>query len=507
MSHQEDNKRLAKNTLVMYLRTFMVLLISLYVSRVLLKLLGVDDYGIYNVVGGIVVLFSFLNSAMSMASQRFITFAFGKGNIKETSQVFSASMITQIIITIILIVVVEILGLWFLNSKLNIPADRMVAANWVFQISILTFSLQVVRVPYEASVIAHEMLGFFAYTSIIDATLKLGIVFGLQAIHIDKLITYSFLLGVETLIMFLIYQWYCKHKFEICKFSIVRDKALYKQLLSYTGWSICGSTTDILTQQGFVFLINIFYGVAVNAAVGISNQVNTAIRAFVASFQTSFRPQIVKTYALQDISHMNVLVSTTSKISYGLMIIPSLILIFNMPLVLDIWLTNVPKYAVEFCQFILICTVFDALSGSFNAAIMATERIRNYQITISVSFALDLVISFLLIKLDILPYFVLLSRIATRGILNMFIGLFFMKKVNNFNVKYYFKDVILPVFVVSCLLISLPIYLYTIFDGWNLLLISSGFLLLIGAVSIYFVLLNIDERKLLVNMINSKIHR
>lgn len=503
-SYKEDNKRLAKNTIVLYIRTAMVMIVSLYVSRILLQILGVNDFGIYNVVGSIVVLFSFLNGAMTAASQRFITYTLPHNNIEESRKVFSASLTIQVLLAFILILLVESFGIWFLNSKLNIPSERLYAANVAFQFSIATFSINMLRVPYESTVIANERMTFFAYASIFDALLKLSIVFALRIIEVDKLIVYASLLSVESLTMLMFYIFYCRLNFRTCVFCKVKDKKLYKNLFAFSGWSLASSATNVATQNGFIFFLNMFYGVAVNAAMGIANQVNAAVTNFIGSFQTSYRPQIVKAYSNGDNVHLNSLVSSTSKMSFALMIIPTLILMINMPLILNIWLVNVPNYAVEFCQLILVCLIIDAISGSYNAAIMATGKIRNYQILISLSFLLDLIVSFIILKIGVRPYLVLFSRIATRGILNMIIGLYFIKKEIKFNVYLYLKQCLCP--IVICLILCSPfvIVLMNKYDGWILLFASSLFITIMMTICMYIFLFTKTERQYILKFIHIK---
>lgn len=499
MSHIEDNKRLAKNTIALYIRTSVVLIVQLFITRLVLQALGADDFGLYNVVGSVVVLFSFLNQAMSSASQRFITFELGKRNAEKTKRVFSVSMTIQIIMAVVMFVVVEGLGLWMLNFKLNIPTERMVAANWAFQFSMISFCINTIKIPYDASVIAYERLTFFAYASIFDVFAKLSIAIILLDSSVDRLIQYTALLTIETLIMFVIYRAYCKKKFKTCSFSINKDKSLYKQIFSFTGWSIFGSASNMITHQGFIFLINIYFGVLVNAALGIANQVSAAVASFVNSFQTSYRPQIIKSYAQGDLSHTNRLISVTSKMSFSLMIIPTLILIFNMSLFLETWLTDVPLYTVNFCQIILICTIIDAFTSPYNIAITATGKIKDYQLWISLSFLLDLIISYILIKVGLIPYLVLISRIATRGLLNMFIGLYYIKNRIRFNIRNYIKDCLIPILLSSIIIIIPSLICYNKLGGWKLLIVSSMIILSLGSISLYFIAFNKDERIYLAN--------
>lgn len=506
-SYKEDNKRLAKNTVALYIRTAIVMIVSLYVSRVLLKVLGVDDFGIYNVVGSIVVLFSFLNASMTSASQRFITYTLPRNNLEESRKVFSASLSIQVVLAITLIFFVELFGIWFLNNRLNIPNIRLNAANIAFQFSIATFSINMLRVPYESTVIANEKMTFFAYASIFDAFLKLTIVLVLRITEVDKLVIYAFLLTVESLIMLVFYIVYCKNKFNTCAYSKVSDKRLYYKLFSYSGWSLLGSATNVATQNGFIFLLNIFCGVAVNAAMGIANQVNHAVNSFVSSFQTSYRPQIVKSYAKGEINHLNNLIVSTSKISYSLMIVPTLILIANMPFVLEIWLEKVPNFAVEFCQIILVCIIIDSITGSYNAAIMATGKIRNYQISISISFVLDLAVSYTLLKCGIFPYLVLISRVFTRGCVNMAIGLFFIKKELNFKIKVYLKNCIFPISISLSICFPPMLLIMNNFDGLERFLLSVLIISAIMIICILYIILEKQERNYILALIKNKIKK
>lgn len=505
MSYAEDNKRLAKNTLFLYFRTVVVMLISLYISRVVLDVLGVEDYGVYNVVGSIVVLFSFLNSAMTQASQRFITFEIGKKENAQIQKVFSMSLNTQSIIVITIILLAETLGLWFLNNRLNLPPGRLIAANWVYQFSILTFCINVLRVPYEGTVIAYEKMSFFAYASIIDAVLKLLGVYLLKVILLDKLISYSAIIFFISILMFFAYKAYCNLKFRPSRYIFDWDVALFKKLLTYSSWSMFGSFSNVATQSGFIFLINIFYGVVANAAMGIANQVSHAMSSIVSGFQTSARPQIVKAYSQGESIRFFDLITRTSKFSFSLIFIPALILIVNMPLILSIWLKEVPEYAVSFAQLLVISVVFDATSGPYNIAIMSYERIRNYQLTISSVFLLDLIVSYLLIRLGVLPSYVLISRILTRGVINLFVGLFYLNSLFKFNVIKYMKSVLLPIFIVVTLLVPIVVYLINNSSGWSLFVYSTISLLVAGSLLAYFVIFDKNEKEYVLNFIKNRI--
>ena len=498
------SKRLVKNTIALYIRTFVVLIISLYLSRLLLKELGVDDYGIYNVVGSVVVLFTFLNIAMTQAVQRFTTYELGKGDMVELNRVFSMSVITQLIGIFLIIIFAETIGLWFLKTQLNIPPARMNAAQFAYHLTILTFCFSMLKVPYEAMIISYEKMKVYAYLGIIDAVLKLSVIIIISFLDFDKLKMYTLGLAFETFVIFFIYKIYCSKKIEGCKFKAFWDWPLCKKILQFSGWSLFGGITNVATQNGFIFILNIFYGVAVNASMGLANQVSSAVSSFVGSFQTSFRPQIVKSHAQDDNEHVLTLVSKTSKISFLLVFVPALLLIINMPLVLKTWLTDVPDYTVEFCRLIIISLIIDATTGPYNIAIMATGKIRNYQIALSFSFATDLIFSYIMIKMGVMPQYILYSRIATRGILNMFIGWYFLIRQLSFDLKLYLRHVILPIVFAVILIIPIPIFLLYIIDEWRLFIWSTLSIFIIGAVISYYVVLDKRERVLLKVLIYKK---
>lgn len=499
------NKLLLNNTIALYIRTFVVLLILLFISRLLLKELGITDFGIYNVVGSVVVFFTFLNNALTQAIQRFITYALGRGDKKELNRIFSTSIITQFINIALIIILAETLGLWLVNKQLNIPLDRFESAQLTFQLTIITLCLSVLRVPYEAMIISHEKMSVYAFLGIADAIMKLIIVLVLPLWSQEKIIIYSLGLAIESFILLIIYRLYCIRKIEGSRFIPIWDWSLSKKILTFSGWSLCGGVTNIATQNGFTFILNIFYGVAVNAAMGIANQVSYAISSFTGSFQTSFRPQLIKSFAQDNYTRVLSLVSKTSKFSFLLIFFPALFLIINMEFVLKLWLGIVPNYTIEFCRLILVGLIIDATTGPYNIAIMATGKIRNYQIAISLSFTLDLFLSYSLIKIGISPEYILYSRIVTRGLLNMFIGWYFLKELLGFNIKLYIRELVLPI-LYGLLIITAPLtmLLKTNVHDWELLLWSTLILLLFGVVISFYVILNKDERTLLIALLNRK---
>lgn len=311
-----NNKRIAKNTLLLYFRMLFMMAVSLYTSRVVLNALGVEDFGIYNVVGGVVAMFSMLSGSLSAAITRFITYELGKGNQENLKKIFSSSVTIQIGLAILIIVVAEAIGVWFLNMKMNIPDVRITAANWVFQFSILTFAVNLISVPYNASIIAHERMSAFAYISILEAIGKLAIVFLIVISPMDKLIFYAILMCAVALIVRLAYGVYCKRHFEECTYHFIFDRDLLKHMFGFAGWNFIGATSAVLRDQGGNVVINLFCGPAANAARGIAFQVNNAISGFVTNFMTALNPQITKSYAAGDRKYMMTLIFQGARLSF-----------------------------------------------------------------------------------------------------------------------------------------------------------------------------------------------
>lgn len=499
--YTSDNKRIAKNTLALYARTIIVMLVSLYVSRVLLEKLGVSDFGVYSVVGSIVILFSFIDNALTLASQRFLAVSLGEGDMGKMTRVFNTAISIQLIMVATAIILLETAGVWFLNNRLSFPEGRLEAANWAYQFSIMTFCLNFLRAPYAASVVAYERLDFFAYASIVDALLKLGIVLAIGFSEADKLILYAGLLSLESFTMLIVYKIFCNRAFTTCRYNRILDRAIFSKMFAFSGWTLFGGFANVATQNGFLFLLNMFWGVVANAAMGIANQVLTALTTFVASFQTSFQPQIVKSYAQGEISRVSSLINSTSKFSFALMFLPATLLIINIDLGLEIWLGNVPEYANRFCQLLVSCCIIDAITGPFNAAIMATGKISKYQIAIGISFAIDLVMSYILCRTGIPPYLILISRIMTRGVLNGFIGMYFIKTLIGHDVKTYVKRTLLPILSLMAIMIPIAYIVYVNFEGFPLLFVSIIVVGISFLVSAYYVLFSESEREYILSFV------
>ncbi|MCQ2059547.1 MAG: hypothetical protein MJY71_06945 [Bacteroidaceae bacterium] len=497
-----NNKLIAKNTISLYARTFIVLLISLYLSRKILEILGEVDLGIYNVVGGIVTLIAFFINAQTTATSRFITYELGKKS-GNPSKIFSECITIHILLAAAIIFLGETFGLFVVYKFTNIPPERFNAALFVYHFSILTLALRFLIIPVKSVVIAHEKMKSYATISIAEIVLKLVLVLLIGYASIDHLKLYGLALFLITGIILVVFVVYVSHTFKGYSFWWKWDKDDCLKIVSFSGWTLLGSSANTATQQGVSLLFNNFVGLVANTALGFANQVNGAVCMFVSSFATAFHPQIVKTYAANNFQDMHTLMCRASKVSFFLAYVLALPLLVNMDYVLEIWLGNVPKYTVEFCSLIVICSVIDATTGVFNTAITASGKIKGYQIAISISFTLDLVCAFLLLECGLYPALVFGSRILTRGILNMLIGMYYSKKNIHFKLLYYIRYDVLPI-IVTIFLTGLPLFaLNGIFDGTEKLFITIGISTVLCVLCLLFVLLDKAERKNVISLIVS----
>lgn len=398
-----NNKRIAKNTLMLYCRTLLVMLVTLYTSRVVLRVLGVEDYGIYNVVGGIVVMFSFITSTLSSASQRYIAYEIPRNNEKRLKETFSLIMLSYGIVALITFFLTEILGVWFLNKYMNIPESRMFAANCVLQTAIVSFILNIFTAPYMAVFIAHERMNVYAYISIVDAFLKLIIAYLLQIVFFDSLIAYSLLTLICTLLITLIYRYYCKRHYPESRYSFFYDKERLKNIISYTWWSMFGPIANVIRGQGVNILLNLFFGPSINAARAIAYQVNSAINTYSSNFYTALRPQIVKSNSIGDVDRMKSLIISSSRLSFCLLLLISMPVYFNVERLLNIWLVNYPDYSVIFIKIILISSLLEVFNNPLVAGLIATGNIKAHQLIIGLIYILNLPFSYVILKLGYGP--------------------------------------------------------------------------------------------------------
>jgi O-antigen/teichoic acid export membrane protein len=412
MSNDADSNRIAKNTILLYFRMFLTMGVSLYTSRIILNTLGVEDYGIYNVIGGVVIMFSFLNSSMSSATQRFLSFELGKNNYSQLGKVFSMSLNIHAIIAVAIFILTETIGLWFLNAKLVIPVERIEAANWVYQFSIFSFIVTIMSVPYNATIIAHERMKVFAYVSIIEVVLKLVIVFALVWFGFDKLKMYSILVFCVSALVWCLYKIYTKRNFSETTYKFFWEKSLYTTLMNYAGWNLYGNLASVMTGQGVNILLNLFFGPIVNAARGIAYQVNGAVNGFVSNFQMAMNPQIIKSYATNNREYMHQLIYQGAKYSFFLLYFLSLPILLETEIILKFWLKIVPEYAVVFTRLVIINLLIDCISGPLMTAAQASGKIKVYQVIVGGILLMILPFSYLFLKLDFPPQITLYISIV-----------------------------------------------------------------------------------------------
>lgn len=499
----ENNKRIAKNTLLLYCRMLFLMVVSLYTSRVVLNALGVEDFGIYNVVGGVVATFSVLSGSLSTAISRFITYELGKQNQEKLNKIFSSAITIQAALACIIIMLAETIGLWFLNSKMNIPETRVEAANWVFQFSIFTFAINLISVPYNACIIAHEKMSAFAYISILEAIGKLSIVYLIVISPIDKLIFYAILMCVIALLIRITYGYYCKRHFCECAYHFIWDKQLLKQMFSFAGWNFIGAASGILRDQGGNILINLFCGPTANAARGIAFQVNNAVNQFVINFMTALNPQITKSYAAGDKEYMTLLIFQGARLSFYMLLLLSLPILINTHYILALWLEIVPEHTVLFVQLVLIFAMSESISQPLITAMLATGKIRNYQIIVGGLQMMNLPISYIFLKIGFLPEVIIIVAIGISQCC-LVARLMLLRGMIGISIQKYLKKVYLNIIIVSIIATIIPFisvqYINESFIGFIIISLVTVFCTIS---SIYFIGCNRQEKQFINQKINT----
>lgn len=432
---------------------FLTMGVSLYTSRVVLEVLGISDYGVYSVVGGVVVLFEFFTSSMRNATQRFLSIEIGKNNSENVRQIFSTSIIIHIGISLILLLLSETIGFWFVNTKMNFPQDSINSANFVFQFSVLSAIVRVVRVPYNALIIANEKMDVFAYTSIFEGFIKLAVVYMLKLMPYDKLSSYSVLLFLSSLLVFSIHKLYCNRNFVESRFHLNKNISSYKEMLYFSSWTLIGSLSAILRSQGMNVMLNILFGVIVNAAYGVMIQVQSSVLNFVVNFQTAVNPQIIKRYSEGNKQSMFQLMFQSSKFSYYLTLILVAPIVYNIDFILEFWLIKPPNHSSNFVRLSLIFILIDCISFSLIKGIEASGKVKWYQITIGSLICLNLPISYILLQYWDIPELFLFVLIGIT-FLSLGIRMFFLRAILDFPVKKYFNEVLFRLFIVSAIVFS-----------------------------------------------------
>lgn len=502
-----NNIRIAQNTILLYFRMFLMMFIGLYTSRVILQSLGVDDFGIYNVVGGFVVMFGALSGSLSNAISRFVQVELGKNNIDRLKQVFSTSITVQVIIGAVIIIIAEAIGIWFLNSEMQIPNGRLNAATWILHFSIISFFVGLISVPYNSAIIAHEKMSAFAYISLIEATLKLLVAFSIFWTPIDKLITYGVLILLSQILVQIVYVIYCRSNFVECRFNLNLDKGLLREMSAFAGWNLFSHGTTVLNVQGTNMLLNVFFGVTVNAARGISNQVNNAVQQFITNFMTAITPQITKSYAAGDTAYSFSLVCRGARFSYYIMLFLSMPIIIEAEQILTLWLKNPPEYAVPFTQWTLAASLTTVFGSTLFNLVMADGRIRKYQIAMAIVSFFPFPLTWIAFSLGMpvisafIIYFVVYFAL-------IFVRFYLASEVTGLPARDYLIGVILRVLIVTCVSSLLPTIVHLSMDSsFARLLCVTVLTVMCIMVTIYTIGLTSNEKGFIHTKISQVIKR
>lgn len=497
----QNNKRIAKNTMLLYFRMLFMMAVSLYTSRVVLATLGVEDFGIYNVVGGVVAMFGFLNSAMSSSTQRYLTFELGRGEFQQLQKVFTTSVAIHAMISLLIVVLAETVGLWFLYNKMTIPIQRMDAAMWVFQMSVLSTVVMIMSVPYNATIIAHEKMSAFAYISVLEVVLKLAIVYLLQIGHFDKLKLYAVLFFMVQLLIRIIYGRYCGRHFKESKLKKTFDRKLFREMIGFAGWSLWGHCAVIAYTQGLNILLNMFFGPAVNAARGIAVQVQNAINQFAFNFQTALNPQITKSYAVGDYEYMHNLIYKSSKFTFFLLLMLSMPVMLEADKILSIWLKEVPNYTVSFLRLMLCVTIIDAVANPLMISAQATGKVKIYQSIVGGILLTILPISYIVLKFGGSPTSVFVVHLSI-CIVVFNVRLFIIRPMIQLSLTKYFLNVVTRCLAVTLVSLLLPycILLVTEDNIYTFVTVCIISVMSVG-ITAYFIGLKQSER----SFINQKV--
>ncbi len=501
-----DNRRIAKNTLYMYLRMLVTMLVGLFTARIVFQALGIDNYGIYNIVGGIIVFFTFINSGLTTATRRYITAEIAQGNEDSQCNVFNLAIIAHILIALIILVLGETLGLWVVNNILNLPEDRLLAANIVYQLSLFTAALNVMQSPYTATITAYEKMNIYAYISIFEIFAKLCVAFGVLFLLGDKLIIYGVLVAASMILVMFIYGIYCHRNFSICRFQRPHNRRLLKDMFSYMGWNLAGQGMVVMTNQGVSVLVNMFFTVAANAAMGVSNQITRIVTQFVSSFQVAFHPQITKLYVTNDFIELNKLANRCSRISSYLVLILIIPICFQVKNFLILWLGDYPDYAVEFCIFTLIAILIDSMSAPLWMILSADKDVKKYQIVISTIYSLNFISAWIFLLIGFPPYSVMIARVVVYCIA-VFARLRLVKEhILSFDINRWFIIVFLKTISVAIIPVSIG-FASKFIEINNLyieLFFKSGIIFVFTCLSIILWGLDDTEKKYLLNKFSNR---
>ncbi|MBQ2884855.1 MAG: oligosaccharide flippase family protein [Alphaproteobacteria bacterium] len=483
----------------------MTMIVTLFTSREVLRILGETDYGIYNVVGGVIVLFAFFQTALNNASLRFLAYDLGKGDMRQLQKTFSVIMTSHIFLSLIVVVISESIGLWFVNTHLNIPENRSFVVNVVYQFTILSFVINLLRIPYNSLIVAYEKMAFYAYISIIEAILKLIIVYVLLISRFDKLAIYAILLFIVSVVCLVIYYFFCKNNFSVSRYRYYWDKQYLYKILGFSGWSMLGGVANVSAQQGGNFLLNIYSGLSANAALGIANQVSHALYSFASNFQVAFNPQITKLYSCGDNENLFRLIFRSSLVSYYLTLLISLPFFLNSDFILGLWLYEVPLYTAEFCILMTVYQMIDAMQAPINGLIYATGNIKCYNIWLSFFIFLNIPLSWIMLAMGFSPCIVLIIRVLI-NLITSIIRIHFMKTLIEFPEIQYIKEVCVRILLVTSIALIVSILLKSLFTNAfiSVILFSTIILLIVSMIILYWGF-GKEDRVLVLNYLKLKI--
>lgn len=490
----------------------LIMLVSLYTSRIILQNLGVSDYGIYNIVGSVITSFAFVSAPLGTATQRFYNFELGKDNKKQLNVIFNMSFVIYLILALSLFLIIEISGLWFIYNKMTLPENRLDAALFSFHFYLVTFVLGLLKVPFDALIIAHEKMAYYAWVSILEVVLKLLNAFSLVYFEIDKLELFAVNHMIISIAMLALVATYSLRSFKYIFFISTKkiwDREIFNSILSFSGWTLFGSVASMTSNQGINILLNTFFGVIVNAAMGVASQVNSAITQFVHNFQVAFRPQIVKYYAGGNLSELYTLINRTSKMSYMLMFSLVCPLCFNIQFVLELWLgqANVPEYAASFCILMTVYALLESFSAPMWMTIQATGKIKKYQIVISSIMFMNIILSYIFLSIGLNPTVVLEIK-CCMDILYLVIRLRFIKKMIGFPVYKFIIKVIVPMIVITIIPIAvLFVMSFCINSNWHHLILTIVVFYIVYIPFVYFVGLTQNERNAIKKMVYAKVRK
>ena len=491
---QNRTNTIISNAFYLYLRMILVLIVNLYVTRIVLKNLGVEDFGIYNIVGSVVVFFSFFRSALTNATSRYLTFELGSNNGLGLNKVYSMAINCHLFLAVLLFIILEVAGVWILNTNMNIPEDRMPAANVLFQLSVLTFCVSVVQTPFHSNIIAHERMTFYAALGIVEVMFKLGVAYYLSYSNYDKLIVYGSLLCLSSIVVFICYVVYCKKCFSDARYIKYWDTKYVKEFASYSGWSLLVNSADVCTQQSISIFFNMFVGLVANAALGIANQINSGLLSFSTSIAQAYQPQIVKSYAAGDVDYFYKLLFAASKISFIMMFFIAVPVVVNIDFILKIWLGDYPAMTSMFVKIIMVYYIFDTFQTPLIQAVYATGKIRTHQIMMSCIKFMVIPLMFIELKCYGSANYAL-AIWAAGNIVGAIVRTIYMKKLIKLDVRQYTLDVVLKLMILSAIILFATSYVSSLFDNAVVsLIISSTFSILLTTIMALVFLFNKSEK-------------